>query len=66
MHPGWADTAGVRNWMPAFRALTRDDRAVLARPPAASRHLPGRGGSRWWRNPAGTMGPRRRAGRAVI
>jgi len=23
MHPGWADTAGVRNWMPAFRALTR-------------------------------------------
>jgi dehydrogenase/reductase SDR family protein 12 len=46
MHPGWADTAGVRNWMPAFRALTRDDRAVLARPPAASRHLPDRGGSR--------------------
>jgi len=23
MHPGWADTAGVRNWMPLFRALTR-------------------------------------------
>ncbi len=23
MHPGWADTKGVRNWMPAFRALTR-------------------------------------------
>jgi dehydrogenase/reductase SDR family member 12 len=23
MHPCWADTAGVRNWMPAFRALTR-------------------------------------------
>ena len=23
MHPGWADTAGVRNWMPVFRALTR-------------------------------------------
>src|SRR6201990_370177 len=23
MHPGWADTAGVRNWMPVFRTLTR-------------------------------------------
>jgi NAD(P)-dependent dehydrogenase (short-subunit alcohol dehydrogenase family) len=23
MHPGWADTKGVRNWMPVFRALTR-------------------------------------------
>lgn len=23
MHPGWADTAGVRRWMPLFRALTR-------------------------------------------
>ncbi len=23
MHPGWADTEGVRNWMPVFRALTR-------------------------------------------
>jgi hypothetical protein len=23
MYPGWADTAGVRNWMPVFRALTR-------------------------------------------
>jgi dehydrogenase/reductase SDR family protein 12 len=23
MHPGWADTAGVRRWMPVFRALTR-------------------------------------------
>jgi NAD(P)-dependent dehydrogenase (short-subunit alcohol dehydrogenase family) len=23
MHPGWADTAGVRTWMPLFRALTR-------------------------------------------
>ena len=23
MHPGWADTEGVRNWMPLFRALTR-------------------------------------------
>jgi NAD(P)-dependent dehydrogenase (short-subunit alcohol dehydrogenase family) len=23
MHPGWADTAGVSNWMPVFRALTR-------------------------------------------
>jgi dehydrogenase/reductase SDR family member 12 len=22
-HPGWADTAGVRNWMLVFRALTR-------------------------------------------
>jgi len=89
MHPGWADTAGVRNWMPVFRALThprhpdsragrrhhrlarrrpggcRDDRAVLAWPPAASRHLPDRGGGRWWRSPAGTVGPRRRAGQVV-
>jgi dehydrogenase/reductase SDR family protein 12 len=23
MHPGWADTEGVRQWMPAFRAVTR-------------------------------------------
>jgi len=23
MHPGWADTKGVREWMPLFRALTR-------------------------------------------
>jgi NAD(P)-dependent dehydrogenase (short-subunit alcohol dehydrogenase family) len=23
MHPGWADTAGVRRWMPAFRAFAR-------------------------------------------
>jgi dehydrogenase/reductase SDR family member 12 len=23
MHPGWADTKGVRGWMPVFRALTR-------------------------------------------
>jgi dehydrogenase/reductase SDR family protein 12 len=23
MHPGWADTKGVENWMPVFRALTR-------------------------------------------
>ncbi|MFG3125743.1 SDR family NAD(P)-dependent oxidoreductase [Streptomyces sp. NPDC048201] len=23
MHPGWADTKGVRNWMPVFRAVTR-------------------------------------------
>ncbi|HET6551215.1 MAG TPA: SDR family NAD(P)-dependent oxidoreductase [Solirubrobacter sp.] len=23
MHPGWADTEGVQNWMPAFRAVTR-------------------------------------------
>ena len=23
MHPGWADTKGVQNWMPVFRALTR-------------------------------------------
>ena len=23
MHPGWADTEGVRRWMPTFRALTR-------------------------------------------
>ena len=23
MHPGWADTAGVSNWMPVFRALIR-------------------------------------------
>ncbi len=23
MHPGWADTKGVREWMPAFRAATR-------------------------------------------
>ena len=23
MHPGWADTEGVRRWMPAFRAVTR-------------------------------------------
>ncbi|MGQ0625576.1 MAG: SDR family NAD(P)-dependent oxidoreductase [Sporichthyaceae bacterium] len=23
MHPGWADTKGVRNWMPLFRRLTR-------------------------------------------
>lgn len=23
MHPGWADTKGVRHWMPVFRALTR-------------------------------------------
>jgi len=23
MHPGWADTAGVRQWMPVFRGLTR-------------------------------------------
>jgi len=23
MHPGWADTEGVRRWMPVFRTLTR-------------------------------------------
>ncbi|MEU6406829.1 SDR family NAD(P)-dependent oxidoreductase [Streptomyces sp. NPDC046985] len=23
MHPGWADTKGVRQWMPVFRALSR-------------------------------------------
>ncbi|MGW6535459.1 SDR family NAD(P)-dependent oxidoreductase [Streptomyces sp. NPDC055051] len=23
MHPGWADTKGVRSWLPVFRALTR-------------------------------------------
>jgi NAD(P)-dependent dehydrogenase (short-subunit alcohol dehydrogenase family) len=23
MHPGWADTKGVQNWLPVFRALTR-------------------------------------------
>lgn len=23
MHPGWADTKGVRDWLPVFRALTR-------------------------------------------
>ncbi|MGH8999489.1 MAG: SDR family NAD(P)-dependent oxidoreductase [Acidimicrobiia bacterium] len=23
MHPGWADTKGVRQWMPAFRAIVR-------------------------------------------
>jgi NAD(P)-dependent dehydrogenase (short-subunit alcohol dehydrogenase family) len=23
MHPGWADTKGVREWMPVFRAVTR-------------------------------------------
>ncbi|MDT0382692.1 SDR family NAD(P)-dependent oxidoreductase [Streptomyces sp. DSM 42041] len=23
MHPGWADTKGVRTWLPVFRALTR-------------------------------------------
>ncbi len=23
MHPGWADTKGVRQWMPVFRAVTR-------------------------------------------
>jgi dehydrogenase/reductase SDR family member 12 len=23
MHPGWADTEGVRHWMPVFRAVTR-------------------------------------------
>lgn len=23
MHPGWADTKGVQQWMPVFRALTR-------------------------------------------
>lgn len=23
MHPGWADTKGVRQWMPVFRAITR-------------------------------------------
>ncbi|MFE4599958.1 hypothetical protein ACFRKE_03800 [Kitasatospora indigofera] len=23
MHPGWADTNGVRHWMPFFRAMTR-------------------------------------------
>ncbi|MFF4818877.1 SDR family NAD(P)-dependent oxidoreductase [Kitasatospora sp. NPDC001309] len=23
MHPGWADTKGVRQWMPLFRAMTR-------------------------------------------
>lgn len=23
MHPGWADTKGVRQWLPVFRALTR-------------------------------------------
>ena len=23
MHPGWADTKGVREWMPVFRAITR-------------------------------------------
>ncbi len=23
MHPGWVDTEGVRNWMPAFRKVTR-------------------------------------------
>ncbi len=23
MHPGWADTEGVRKWLPAFRKLTR-------------------------------------------
>jgi dehydrogenase/reductase SDR family protein 12 len=23
MHPGWADTEGIRRWMPAFRAVTR-------------------------------------------
>lgn len=23
MHPGWADTSGVRQWMPVFRAITR-------------------------------------------
>ncbi len=22
MHPGWADTKGVREWLPVFRALT--------------------------------------------
>jgi dehydrogenase/reductase SDR family protein 12 len=22
MHPGWADTEGVRRWMPAFRTIT--------------------------------------------
>ena len=61
MHPGWADTPGVRESLPRFRALmgpllrtpsqgadtmvwlaadsarARDERAVLARPPAAIR-----------------------------
>lgn len=23
MHPGWADTEGVQQWMPVFRAVTR-------------------------------------------
>jgi dehydrogenase/reductase SDR family member 12 len=23
MHPGWADTMGVQQWMPVFRAVTR-------------------------------------------
>jgi hypothetical protein len=23
MHPGWADTKGVQQWMPVFRAVTR-------------------------------------------
>jgi dehydrogenase/reductase SDR family protein 12 len=31
MHPGWADTPGVRNWMPVFRTLTRP----IIRDPAA-------------------------------
>ncbi len=31
MHPGWADTEGVRQWLPVFRAVTRP----IIRDPAA-------------------------------
>ena len=53
MHPGWADTPGVRRWLPTFRLATRP----LLRTPEqgadtivwlAAAEEPGRSSGRFW------------------
>lgn len=49
MHPGWAGTAGVRNWMPVFRALTRP---IIRTPEQGADTIVWLGGARrLWRRP---------------
>jgi NAD(P)-dependent dehydrogenase (short-subunit alcohol dehydrogenase family) len=78
MHPGWADTKGVQQWMPMFRAVTRpfirtpeqgDGHRVIPRVPAARRADAGMGVDPDDRQviavPASQIGKRRHADRAL-
>jgi len=49
MHPGWADTAGVRNWMPLFRRSPGPSSGLPSRAPTPSSGSAAPG--RLWRRP---------------